>query len=396
MVRKVVITWQVSSFFGWGVYGLNLALNWARDPDVQLLCARQIPLGGLALDPLSREVIQPFLKASAELVETFRGHEGETATGSGPVLSAFNETFMKEPMTHGVLLNGRPDVGVTFLETAPLRPAAVERARRLPLILAGSSWNAAVLRAHGLEQVRTVLQGVEPALFHPAPRRGLLGDRFLVFSGGKAERRKGQDLVLSAFKVFAARHPEALLVTAWSCPWPELARSLDASGLAAPVRFRADGALDVVGWAAASGLPAAQILDLGEAPNAAMAPLLREMDVALFPNRCEGGTNLVAMEAMACGVPTILSANTGHLDLIGQDNCYPLTRQGELAGVEGPFEGVGGWGESDVDEIVAALESVHADREAARRRGLRGAETLAPMSWARTAAEVKAAVLDVC
>ena len=30
--------WHLSSFFGWGVYGLNLALNWAADPDIELLC----------------------------------------------------------------------------------------------------------------------------------------------------------------------------------------------------------------------------------------------------------------------------------------------------------------------------------------------------------------------
>ena len=47
-----------------------------------------------------------------------------------------------------------------------------------------------------------------------------------------------------------------------------------------------------------------------------MPDVLRRADVALFPNRCEGGTNLVAMEAAAVGVPVVLSANTGHLDVI--------------------------------------------------------------------------------
>ena len=39
-------------------------------------------------------------------------------------------------------------------------------------------------------------------------------ERFLIFSGGKMELRKGQDIVLAAFKIFARRHPEATLVTA--------------------------------------------------------------------------------------------------------------------------------------------------------------------------------------
>src|SRR3546814_1575573 len=58
-----------------------------------------------------------------------------------------------------------------------------------------------------------------------------------------------------------------------------------------------------------------------------MAPIVREMDAALFLSRCEGGTNLVAMECMACGVPTVLSANTGHLDLVGSGVCIPLETQ---------------------------------------------------------------------
>lgn len=42
-----------------------------------------------------------------------------------------------------------------------------------------------------------------------------------------------------------------------------------------------------------------------------LAEALAEADVALFPNRGEGGTNLMAMQAMASGVPTVLSANSG-------------------------------------------------------------------------------------
>ena len=47
-----------------------------------------------------------------------------------------------------------------------------------------------------------------------------------------------------------------------------------------------------------------------------MPKYLISSDTALFPNRCESGTNLVAMEAMAAGIPVILSNNSGHLDLI--------------------------------------------------------------------------------
>ena len=53
---------------------------------------------------------------------------------------------------------------------------------------------------------------------------------------------------------------------------------------------------------------------------------------------------------MASGVPCILSANTGHLDLIEDDNCYPITNQAEISSL--PYIRTG---ESSVDEIVELL-----------------------------------------
>lgn len=390
-----MINWPMSSIHGWGVYGLNLALNWAADPDLAPVSGYPIELKNLRLDPLSLAALAPVRQATEQLVGQLAGRPQGEASSSGPVLAALNAQLQAQPAAHGVRMSGRPTVGVAFIETAHLPPEAIARARANDLIVAGSGWNAAVLKAYGLPDVRTVIQGVDPALFHPAPRRGLLSDRFLVFSGGKLERRKGQDLVLAAFRIFAGRHPDALLVTAWHSPWPKVAQTLDVSGLAAPVRFAADGAVDVVGWAAASGVPGGQVLDLGLIPNASLPPVLREMDVAVFPNRCEGGTNLVAMECMACGVPAILSKNSGHLDLIEDGACYPLERQGELAGKEGPYGDVAGWGESDVEEIVAALEAAYADRETARRRGLAGAEVLKRYTWAATARGMKEIILPL-
>jgi glycosyltransferase involved in cell wall biosynthesis len=131
-------------------------------------------------------------------------------------------------------------------------------------------------------------------------------------------------------------------------------------------------------WLTANGLQPGQFLDLGGVPNHLMGRVLREMDVAVFPNRCEGGTNLVAMECMASGVPTIVSDNTGHKDLVATGAPYILTRQSP---VTVPDLGTEGWGESDVDEIVDKLEQAFTDREDARRRAAAGAAAMAALSW---------------
>ena len=146
-------------------------------------------------------------------------------------------------------------------------------------------------------------------------------------------------------------------------------------------RPTADGHPDILDWAVANGIPREAVVVIGPTPNIAMPHVIREADVALFPNRAEGGTNLVAMECMACGIPTILSANTGHLDLLRHDGvAIPLTRQAPVT--RGGIDTTD-WGDSDVEEAVEALESVWRDREAARRIGQRGADLMAEMDWRR-------------
>ena len=113
-----------------------------------------------------------------------------------------------------------------------------------------------------------------------------------------------------------------------------------------------------------------------------MPTILREMDAAVFPNRCEGGTNLVAMETMACGVPTILSANSGHLDLLQDGSALALTDQR-------PIPTAPGWRESNIDEIVAALEVLYTDRARAAALGAAGAKLLSQLTWTKTASEMK-------
>jgi glycosyltransferase involved in cell wall biosynthesis len=168
-------------------------------------------------------------------------------------------------------------------------------------------------------------------------------------------------------------------VTAWGSPWPELARTFDADPTLSPIPLQADGSVDISAWVSASGIPPEQFIDLGVIPNRELARVYREADVALFPSRAEGGTNVVAMECMACGVPVILSSSTGHLDLIAPDRCFALRDQSPIDGAD-----FAGWGESRVDEIAEAFETVWSDREAAAILGERGSHFMRTRTWAET------------
>ncbi len=215
------------------------------------------------------------------------------------------------------------------------------------------------------------------------------------FFPGKLEFRKAQDLVLTAFRIFQQRHPEALLVTAWHSPWPNVANTITESPLTrlAP-EIGPDGVLKIKEWAVHYGIPEHAFVDLGFVNRAQIPSIMAECHAAVFPNRCEGATNLVAMEAMACGVPVILSANTGHLDLIqpniaNPDNCWALTRQTPLFA---PLGNRRGWMESSVEEIVKQMEAIHRNQTEAKARADRArAFVHGERTWTRFAADFVAA-----
>ena len=382
MAHHVVMDWPATSIHGWGVYGLNLALSWASDPGVALATTHEVNRNAILIDPLRWRALMPFCGRSIDFRERLLRETSDPISLSSALLCSLGNDLKSQPGPHGGPLEGNPSLGVVFFETEDLGRDARAVTAHHRCIVAGSSWNAEVLRAHGIERVETVLQGIDATLFHPAPKRGLFPDRFLVFSGGKLEPRKGQDNVMAAWRVFAARHPDAMLVAAWDNLWPQIARGINDSARTAPLPFTAEGKPDMNGWATANGIKPEQFLNLGLVANASMPTILREMDAAVFPNRCEGGTNLVAMEAMACGVPTILSANSGHLDLLKGGTALALTDQR-------PIPKMPGWHESDIEEIVAALETLYTDRARAAEIGAAGAQLLSGLTWAKTAAEMK-------
>jgi glycosyltransferase involved in cell wall biosynthesis len=361
---ELAIDWEVRSDTGWGVYGTNLALELLRDGRVTPIVHA---VGPMEVSPLVAARLAPLFS---------RGNPGRPASLT---LRALGNRLQGAPSWEA--LPARRNAGVIFFEDTELGPDAAEKAARFDLIVAGSSWNAQILEARGIGHVVNVPQGIDPSIFHPAPRAGLFGERFVIFSGGKLEYRKGQDLVVAAFRRFAAGHPEALLVLGWHNAWPTLISDLDLAGHVQGQPTVRDGHLVITSWLAQNGVSPRQVIDIGRQPNALMGQLIREADVALFPNRCEGGTNLVAMECMAAGVPTIVSANTGHLDLIATGGCIPMKTQTTPSQPTKYFEGIEGWGESNVDEIVDALEHAWTDRDSMKAIAARGAEAMTRMTW---------------
>lgn len=376
-IDPVVVGWQVGVPSGWGTYGLNLAVQ---------LSAKGVEVGL----PFLAQTLNVTAEQNELLSQALNDHRryaglvGSERHVPSAFLRALGDGLDFPPFLDDWA--GAPDIGVVFFESAQVPPANVSRAKTLDAVIAGSTWNTEVLQAAGLTNVFNCPQGIDPALFKPGPRSGKYGDRFAIFSGGKLEYRKGQDLVVAAFKQFHKRHPEALLVTAWHNPWPEAAQSISASPHVETVPgVDLAGQLDVSSWLLAEGLPQDAFVDLGALVNGDTPALLWDMDLAVFPNRCEGGTNLVAMEAMACGVPCVISRNTGHLDLFQADpedgdSCFGIDLQIPLGEVMGRPD-LAGWGESSIEELVQKMELAFSDQAGAQKVGAAGAKFMANWSW---------------
>jgi glycosyltransferase involved in cell wall biosynthesis len=360
----------------WGVCGRYVTRELSRMAPVCLVTDRLE--AGLVGDELELAALRGLL-APPEI------QAGRAADVESPVLQSVPGPDLAPLRPR---LRGRRNVGYAFFEQTTFQPSSIETARTLYDVLAtGSSWCSEILRQHGLSEVRTIVQGVDPTIFRPVPGgREFFGDRFVVFSGGKFALRRGQDLAIAAFKVLQERHEDVLLVTSWFNPVPAGVRTMRASPY---IHFEAPaGTVEyrtlIEGVLAANGVDATRAIHLAPLPNAAMARVYRNSDVGLFPSRCEGGTNLVMMEYMACGRPAIATFGSGHKDVLTDENSLPLRRLRQATVRDGD-NAPKVWHDAELEEVVEKLEWAYQNRERLAVLGARAAQDMTRFTWANTA-----------
>lgn len=351
-MTPVVLNYGIGVWSGWGVVGLNTIGQFEGDPDFTVYSGH--PLGAnmcMGMDPLRYSVIERCAKRS----EGFKNHEEAIS-----IESVGNDLRSYVPGEY------RTKVGRVIIEKPDITHA-IENLDTFDEILTASQWNQEVIENICGRQAAVILEGVDPSVFVPGPKSGWLGETFNIYSCGKVEYRKAQDVVLKAFKVFSERHSDARLVTVWNSPFADIGNGFRGT-LEHPLWMKENGFLDVKRWAHDNGVDSNKVLELGCVPNWMLPPVLREMDVMLAPSRVESCTSLPVMEAMACGVPVVASYHTGMKDLLTSFNSYRLMDQKPITGSNEYFfpQSDIEWYESNLDEILAKLEWVYTDRDTAR------------------------------
>lgn len=370
----------VGASHGWGICGTYLALEMDRLARIGLVTE--------ALDSAGKDDPSHHRRLS-ELHVPLEDVPKAPAGGceyliDGPLLQAIEGPNLKPWL---IRAKAPKRVAYAFFERTELgKKDVLEAQGYFDWIVAGSTWCEEVMRAHGMVNVSTILQGIDPVRFPPShAEKERYGDRFVVFSGGKIELRKAQDLVIRAFKVLQDRHRDVLLVNSWFNMWDGSVRTM---ALSPYIRFhmpKGNYFTAIEQLLVANGIDPQNVVTLPPLPHAQMAQVYRDTDCGLFPNRCEGGTNLVLMEYMACARPAIASFCTGHKDVVAEENSMPLRSIGKLNIQDQAGRVIEQWDNPDLEEVIEKLEWAYQNRDEIKEIGKKAGQAMQSLTWEKAA-----------
>jgi glycosyltransferase involved in cell wall biosynthesis len=244
--------------------------------------------------------------------------------------------------------------------------------RSFDAVLAPTRYVADALLRSGLT-IPAHIVGLAPDLapfFRVRRRPGQGIVRFLHVSS--AFPRKGVDLLLRAYAMaFTAADPVELTIKTFPNPHNRAADQIAALRIAVP------------------DAPAIRLID-GDIPREAMFDLYRDADAMVLPTRGEG-FNLPAAEAMAAGVPLIVSESGGQADFCTPRNARLLPCR--LAPSRSHLARPGSqWFEPDLGALAQALREIAAGGPDIAERAERARADVAEMTPGRLAARIDAAV----
>ena len=282
---------------------------------------------------------------------------------------------------------GTENYGYTFFENE-LTKNSVENSKKYDLVLAGSTWCRDRMLEKQIHNCGVLIQGIDPNHFYPVTKK-TDQNKFVIFSGGKFELRKGQDLVLRAVKVLQEKYADVFLVNCWYNIWPE---SIKLMKYSQHINFEYK---DNCSWTdlmshiyKINGLDQSRIETIELVPNEKQREIFKHTDIGVFPNRCEGGTNLAMMEYMACGKPVIASNTSGHKDIVTRENALLLNDLKNINLVDANGIMVGRWQEPSLDELVSSLEFAYHNRDQIKITGERAGQDLKKFTWEKSAKQL--------
>lgn len=317
----------------------------------------------------SREFLRALLKREDLSVSTLpiseRGDQYDVTdeikkSMGGPLLDHNNFIFYY-PQEFEKYNFARFNIGYYIFECTKLPSVYVDQINsNLDAICVASEWAKNVLIRNQVKiPIEIVHGGVDTNYFTPPkdPREYKSPFKFRFLSVGKAEERKGTDLIIKAFKMAFGDHEDV-----------ELVLSVD------NIFTRLRGEQYVKDCLRQNGLSGNNIKCVGFIED--IRNLYHSCDCAVFATKAEG-IGLPIVEAMACGLPVITPVHSGITEYARGDTLIPVRNL-----VEEPiydknfFPNKGEWGvwaSPKVEELAAAMAVAKINKENNMTLGLRAA-----------------------
>lgn len=253
---------------------------------------------------------------------------------------------------------GSRRVAYVVWETTVLPPDKVAILRTMDEVWTPSSWGRALLVDNGLDadKVGVVPEGVDVETFRPGGGGREEGRPFRFLFVGKWEVRKGVELLVEAFREeFRADEPVELVLHGWNPYLPNFDLDERVRRLAGDPR-------------------GARVTASHPLREDALVSLYNSCDAFVLPTRAEGW-GLPVTEAMACGLPVIVTDYSAPAEYLSDDCAYLIPVE-KLVPVRDPYffpsgDALGLWAQPDAGRLRGLMRHVYENPEEATEKGRR-------------------------
>jgi glycosyltransferase involved in cell wall biosynthesis len=273
------------------------------------------------------------------------------------------------PIYHHRVDGRRPFIGYTAWETARMPKIWVDGCNRVDEVWIPCFHNLRILKESGVRKpIYVVPHAIDTERFKPSSMR--LNGTFTLLSVFRWGLRKGWPELVTAYeRAFTADDPVILrILTNFRCE--EHQRQAE----------------KLVNHFRQPGKPKLEILPTEFVSYDFMPMLYQNADAFVLPSRGEGFC-LPCAEAMACGLPAIVTNATAFLDYVNEHNGYPVSYRLETADDESdPDRDTTSWTVCDIDDLAAKMRQAYENRDELTAKGAAARETIkAKFSFERVA-----------